>query len=355
MSSRESNAQKTENSRRQTLRRVPSWLPAAAYGLFCFVILFPWLSVPSGGAAEMVNDHGKGVDASLLETGSASKLKEAAHATSANTTAPAEIKIVSYNIRWRGGDDLRQLIKLLREDRDIGQASIIGLQEVDRNRERTKHTNTARLMAEELGMYYAWAAPPPPFVLDEKKKKKRKEPEEETGVAILSPYPLTDVERIVLPHEGPDGRRRAAVGATVLVGGRTVRVYSVHAETRIDSEKKLEQLRAVLDALARHTKIDGAVVLGDFNTWKGGEVDGTERMFKQAGFQTPFPKQRPTWKGYLIFELKLDWIWLRGLQATASGITHRIDLSDHWPLWLAAGFEKKAASATPPPPSQFVR
>ncbi len=73
---------------------------------------------------------------------------------------PAEIKIVSYNIRWRGGDELRALIEVLRDDTEIGGAAIIGLQEVDRNKERTDCINTARMMAETLGMYYAWAAPP---------------------------------------------------------------------------------------------------------------------------------------------------------------------------------------------------
>ena len=73
-------------------------------------------------------------------------------------SAPAEIKLISYNIRWRSGDELREMIELLKHDPEIGKAQIIGLQEVDRNKKRTGNTNTARLIAEELGMYYAWAA-----------------------------------------------------------------------------------------------------------------------------------------------------------------------------------------------------
>ena len=239
---------------------------------------------------------------------------------------PAEIKIVSYNIRWRGGDDLRRLIGLLRDDAEIGQADIIGLQEVDRNRKRTGNVNTARLMAEELGMHYAWAAPPPP--------PGKEEQEEETGVAILSPYPLTEATRIVLPNPGPGGRRRAAVGATVRVGATPLRVYSVHAETRTSNEKRLEQFQAVLDDLkTNHAKIERAVVVGDFNTLTGKDVGAASSHFTKAGFTTPFPNGESTWKTFII-ELKLDWIWLRGLRATEHGIDKKIDLSDHWPLWV---------------------
>src|ERR1044071_1236025 len=100
----------------------------------------------------------------LLETGSASKI----------TPAPAsssEIKIVSYNIRWRGSDDIKKLVALLKEDPELGGATIIGLQEVDRNKKRTGNTNTVRLLAEGLGMNYVWAAPPPPERKDKGKKR----------------------------------------------------------------------------------------------------------------------------------------------------------------------------------------
>src|SRR6266498_670415 len=114
-----------------------------------------------------------------------------------------EIKVVSYNIRWRSGEDLRKLARFLKEDPEIGGAAILGLQEVDRNKKRSGNRNTAALLAEELGMYYAWAAPPSPAT----------NKEEETGVVILSAYPLTDVRRLVLPHEGPGGRRRSGAGS----------------------------------------------------------------------------------------------------------------------------------------------
>lgn len=257
-------------------------------------------------------------EANLLETGNAPKQPDKVAATD-------EIKIVQYNIRWRGGDDLRRLIRLLKEDEEIGGASIIGLQEVDRNKKRTRNENTARLMAEELGMHYAWAAPP--------KATGKEREEEETGVAILSLYPMTDARRIVLPNAGPGGRRRVALGATVHIGSKTVRVYSIHAETRTSNEKRLQQFQAVLDDLqTHHEQANHSVVLGDFNTITGKDVDATTKLFTDKGFDTPFPDDKATWKTFII-ELKLDWLWLRGLDAKSYGIDKKVGLSDHWPLW----------------------
>ncbi|MCA1619440.1 MAG: endonuclease/exonuclease/phosphatase family protein [Acidobacteria bacterium] len=238
---------------------------------------------------------------------------------------PAELKIVSYNIRYRAGDELKKLAGLLKDDPEIGGAHVIGLQEVDRNRKRTGNVNTARQLAEALGMRYAWAAPPDTD----------KDGEEETGCAILSPFPLSDATRVLLTHEGPDGRRRVAVGATLQVGRRRLRVYSVHAETRMPLEKKVEHWRAVLEDLRLHPKVDGVIVLGDFNTIKGKDVKAARRLFSEEGFTTPIPDGEKTWKTFVV-KLKLDWLWLRGLEARSHGIDKKVGLSDHWPLWVTA-------------------
>jgi endonuclease/exonuclease/phosphatase family metal-dependent hydrolase len=257
----------------------------------------------------------------LLEMGKATSIK-------ATTTAPAALKIVSYNMRWRGGTELRELIELLRasNEHEIGGAMLVGLQEVDRNKRRTNYINTAQMMAEALGLYYAWAAPPPPTAPGTASV------EDETGVAILSAYPLTEVVRIVLPNAGPGGRRRVALGATVRIGRDQVRIYSIHAETRISVKHKLEQFQAVIDDVNRHPKVARVIVLGDFNTWEGDAVTETTRLFTNALFSTPFLTDQATWRTFLI-ELKLDWIWMRGLRVVSYGIDRRIGLSDHWPLW----------------------
>jgi len=257
-------------------------------------------------------------DTPLLESGQAATIRK-------QTSAPTEIKVITYNIRWRSGDDLQTLIKLLQEDPEIGCASILALQEVDRHKKRTGHNNTVKTIAEALGMYYVWAAPPSPKPTDE----------EETGVAILSLYPLSDVHRIVLPHPGPGQRRRVALGATVEMPNGRWRIYSAHAETRIKIGKKLEQYKAVLDDLAQFPADMPAIVMGDFNTWEPNVGGKVRKLFSNAGWKTPFEDQS-TFRRKVLFvpiELKLDWVWLRGLEAAAFGIDKKVEVSDHFPLW----------------------
>ena len=97
-------------------------------------------------------------------------------------------------------------------------------------------------------------------------------------------------------------------------------------------EKKVEHWRAVLEDLRLHAKVERAIVLGDFNTIKEKDVRAARRLFEGEGFTTPLSDERTTWKTFIV-ELKLDWLWLRGLEAVESGIDKEIDLSDHWPLW----------------------
>jgi len=256
-------------------------------------------------------------NSTLFESGEASKLR--------TPPTSGEFRVVSYNIRWRSGDDLKKLIQLFREDAEIGNATVLALQEVDRNKKRSGKTNTAKLLADELGLYYAWAAPPPAKPNDE----------EETGVALLSVHPLKKIQRILLPNEGPNHRRRVALGASIHMGNLEVRVYSAHAETRISMEKKLQQMNALLLDLNQHAPNSPAVIMGDLNTWQRDAARKTIKLFTDAGLTTPFGSQKTFLRKvfFVPIDLRLDWIWLRGLEPTGFGIDRKITISDHFPLW----------------------
>jgi len=260
-------------------------------------------------------------------------LLEAGQATTLNPAKPGngEARLISYNIRWRSGKELKEIIQLFRSDKELGNPTILGLQEVDRNKKRSGNANTAKLIADELGLYYAWAAPPTP----------KPGEEEETGVAILSVYPLTNLQRIVLPHAGPGQRRRVALGASVKIGGRVLRVYSAHAETRISMDKKLEQLNALLKDLAQYPPGTPAIIVGDLNTWQSDAAPKTIKLFSDAGFKTPFGSQK-TFSQKVMFvpiQFRLDWIWLRGIEPIEHGIDREVDVSDHFPLWTTVKIE----------------
>lgn len=303
-----------EISRDVVKRRLPSLLSL----LLPLSILMTLLNYQTAAAQ---NNHGR--TELLLETGAAQKIDRAAPGD--------DIRIVSYNIRWRSGKELEHILAWLK-DRRGSAPMIVGLQEVDRAKSRSARVNNAKAIADVLGMYYAWAAP-------EVAATKRKDAEEETGVEILSPFPLNDVIRLVLPNDGPGGRQRVAIAATTLIGKTTMRIYSVHSETRLPIEKKIEQLRAVLNDLDRFPKDLPAVVLGDFNTWELPAVEGVRKLFTESGFATPLPDDESTFyrKAWMFdVKLKLDWIWLRGLTPRTYGIDRNLTVSDHFPLWTMA-------------------
>lgn len=280
--------------------------------MLLILVLLLQVAMPAGKPNEA------NVDSRLLESGQGTTLRKP-------TPNAREIKVVSYNIRWRAGAELKEMARLLREDPQVGGASILALQEVDRRKQRTGNSDTAKTLADELGMHYVWTAPPTANAGDE----------EETGVTLLSVYPLTDVRRIVLPHPGPGSRRRVALGATVEIDGHQWRIYSAHAETRIPLDKKMEQYSAMLDDLKRYPANMPAIVMGDFNTWEPNAGDKTTKLFSKAGFSTPFDGKR-TFRRRVMFvpiELRLDWMWLRGLEANGCGVNREIEISDHFPIW----------------------
>jgi len=94
-------------------------------------------------------------------------------------TPPHEIKVVSYNIRWRSGYELEQIIRWLKGTKDSTAPVIVALQEVDRAKLRSGKIDHAKAIADSLGMYYVWTAPSSPTV-------NKKQAEEETGVVLLS-------------------------------------------------------------------------------------------------------------------------------------------------------------------------
>ena len=71
------------------------------------------------------------------------------------------------------------------------------------------------------------------------------------------------------------------------------------------------------DCTACHTRPDGQPFAGNFP------------------LKTPFGTQSTFRRRVLLvpIEFRLDWVWLRGLEATNSGIDRQIEISDHWPLW----------------------
>lgn len=175
--------------------------------------------------------------------------------------------------------------------------------------------------------------------------------ERDFGCALLSPWPLEDARKLLLPHAARGTRlRRAAVSAVVVRGGWRVRVYSVHLPSPlgVSGGSRREQARVLIaDADAAFAAGLPVAIVGDFNS------HGIGAEFARAGYAWPTrdigATARWTFKG-----LRYDHVFARGLAAAGDGapaagvVADNRDASDHKPIW-ARLVPAAAAASTPEP------
>lgn len=253
-------------------------------------------------------------------------------------TAPpstSTLRVVTFNAHGASGRDIA--IALESSPATAG-ADVILLQEVERH-PTTFGSRPARAAA-LLGLSYAYA---PGYGLARGGSH---------GVAILSRYPLRDVEVVELPRYRVvfNSARRVAVGATADVGGTPIRLYSVHLDNRVNPRQRQRQLEPVLRRAARASP-HPVIIGGDVNTspfcWLahvvpvpcGVQDQRLEAYVRRRGFATPVIASGPTsqWLG-----MRLDAIYTRGLTVRRYGVERRVRLSDHLPLWAVMTVEPTA-------------
>lgn len=156
------------------------------------------------------------------------------------------------------------------------------------------------------------------------------------GLAILSRYPISEVDRVWLPRYklAWNSRNRIAIAATIRHGEHSLRVYNVHLDTKLNFADRLNQLTPVVRAAMA---LPHALIGGDFNSnnfqWAGRAVpigyDNQARRLDSAlaadGFAAPFADLG----GTSALGMRLDGIYLRGLQARDATIRHTPGDSDH--------------------------
>jgi len=215
------------------------------------------------------------------------------------------IRVVTFNIKY--GRQVARAIEALSRP-PLAGADLIVLQEMD--------ARGVASIAEALGMGYVYypAAVPPRSGRD-------------FGNAILSPWPIEAGKKIVLPHLSRIVHEaRAAVRATVRVGDRPLRVYSVHlgSPLGISGRKRREQAQAVVaDA---DDSLHPVVVAGDFNS------KGIGTQFVAAGYAWPTERV-----GRTTALFSFDHIFTRGLcpfGEVGAGVSREgPKASDHLPVW----------------------
>lgn len=215
------------------------------------------------------------------------------------------LKIIVFNVEYARHVD--RAVAMVRKSRALRQPDIVLVQEMDEP--------GARAFADSLGFGYVYFPSTVHPVTGR-----------DFGNAILSRYPIEDDRKILMPFLARWRHTlRAAVGATIVVGQRRIRVYSVHIATFIGNgpSARRAQLAAVL---ADADSFPVVVLGGDFNS---GSVP---ELALRHGFTWPTRNL-----GHTEAFWSMDHILLKGL-STAPGVAAGVvrddfGASDHKPVW----------------------
>ena len=215
---------------------------------------------------------------------------------------------------------------------------IIALQEADKQTGRAGGYHIARELATRLDMN--WVHVPAGIPRGELPKKRQwwldfeeqiaLDDSGDTGVAVLSRFPLENVQRIDLPWHECAWRPRLAVGATVSIGSRRLRIFNAHIDPHAAANGQLEQLEAMVAHAEAAT--EPTIILGDFNTLSKQKCLETRRFLEARGYTTPLPTGTPTWRTAFL-RLHADWIFARDVNISRWGVARPLSVSDHWPIW----------------------
>lgn len=233
--------------------------------------------------------------------------------------AKPEIRVVTFNIEY--GIRVEPAIAALGSHPQLREPDVLLLQEMDQY-------GVARI-AEALKLNYAYC----PSSVNPKTRR-------DVGTAVLSPWPIEGHWKVRLPHVARlSHHARSVVGARLEIGGRRVRVYSVHFGTLLglSGAQRRDQLQAVVDD-ARGSS-DPVILGGDFNS-----KSLAERLAEQ-GFAWPTRDIAATWKGF-----RFDHVLVRGFApppSSAAGVARDVrGVSDHYPAWVRLWWTGGATDAT---------
>lgn len=215
------------------------------------------------------------------------------------------LKVVAFNVE--NAVHVDRAVRLIRETEALRDPDIVLLQEMD--------PPGARTIADSLGLAYVYY----PSTVSPTTHR-------DFGEAILSRYPIASDRKIILPHLSFNHRtQREAVAATITVGGRPVRIYSLHLATFIENapRSRREQLAAVLADADRYPLV---VIGGDFNS------PSVPEEALADGFVWPTDHLGRT---HMFWDM--DHVLVKGLTVAgepASGIVPNVHgASDHKPVW----------------------
>ena len=258
---------------------------------------------------------------SRRQIGDYSKLEDPFYAGS-YTSEPGQfdgtLRVVSWNVHY--AENVDQFINILESAEELRDADVMLFQEVD--------IEGVDRIARRLGYNYVFY----PAVFSRRFR-------EEFGNAILSKWPLSDPEKIVLPNAIPGWiETRNASRATLTLGDNAIQVYSVHLDTTWIIPKWVQsQGLFLVDVIAREDKF--VILAGDFNTWTQGGISTLENGLSKVGLIRLTRGTGHTFETAGL-NLTLDHIFSREVVEHQAGVFRGTDASDHFPVWAILRLEE---------------
>lgn len=229
------------------------------------------------------------------------------------------LKIISWNIKF--SEQTETAIAELSEVEALKDADILLLQEMDEA--------GAEVIAQALHYNYVYF---PASIHSHHGKN--------FGNAILSMWPLSNPQKIILPHQNPKNNQiRIATSAVVTVGDIHISTYSVHTETVwLSPTKRHEQILKLIESMSNISEY--IIVGGDFNTVTPQSIVNLDRRFEQIGLTRASTGAGHTFeRGGLNFTM--DHIYTNGMAARENGVWADTQASDHYPVWAIVAVSRE--------------
>lgn len=222
------------------------------------------------------------------------------------------LKVITWNIKF--AEEVNTAVAELQEVRELQDADFLLLQEMD----ETAVDEIAKTLKYNY-VYY------PASVHNQNDKN--------FGNAILAKWPLSDPQKILLPHENPTNEQtRIAVKATAVINEQAIDIYSVHTETVwLSPEKRDEQIDAVVAEIDPEAEI--VIVGGDFNTTREAEVTAVADRFAGIEMERFSAGADPTVTKFGL-DFTADHVFARGVSLIENGVWQQTEASDHFPVWV---------------------
>lgn len=221
-----------------------------------------------------------------------------------------EIRVFCWNLHHGVGEDGKLDLPRIAEVIKAQRPDVVALQEVDNRCRRSGSVDQTAELAKLTGMNGVFG-------------KAMDHDGGGYGQAILSKHPIGGTKVHRLPGEGEP---RIAFEAAVTIGGKALRMVSVHLDHQQDA-RRLKQAEALVAALSES---DAPLILaGDFN-----DTPGSPPLKAFAARYTPVGKKEPVFTcpaGKPTVEI--DHVFLQGFEARGLlEVLPEAVASDHRPL-----------------------